>query len=67
MRTSVTSDPKQLTDYRFRRVRIDLGEARIEQEEIACADVEDFLGGIGRAFKSLAEHDVNDATHPRRP
>ena len=52
MRTSVTSDPKQLTDYRFRRVRIDLGEARIEQEEVACADMEDFLGGIGRAFKS---------------
>ena len=67
MRTSVTSDPKQLTDYRFRRVRIDLGEARIEQEEIACADVEDFLGGIGRAFKSLAEHDVSDAYAPAAP
>ena len=67
MRTSVTSDPKQLADYRFRRVRIDLGEARIEQEEIACADAEDFLGGIGRAFKSLAEHDVSDAYAPAAP
>ena len=64
MRTSVTSDLKQLADHHFRRVRIDLGEARIEQEEIPCADVEDFLGGIGRAFKSLAAYDVSDAYSP---
>ena len=67
MRTSVTSDPKQLTDYQFRRVRIDLGEGRIEHEDVACADAEDFLGGIGRAFKSLAEHDVSDAYAPAAP
>ena len=67
MRTSVTSDVKQLTDYRFRRVRIDLDQGRIEQEETACADVEDFLGGIGRAFKSLGEYDVSDAYDPAAP
>ena len=67
MRTSVTSDPKQLTDYQFRRVRIDLGEDRIEHEDVACADAEDFLGGIGRAFKSLADYDVSDAYAPAAP
>ena len=36
---------KQITDYQFRRVTIDLTHQDIREEAIACQDMEDFLGG----------------------
>lgn len=53
MWTNVTRDTKHVTDYQFRRVTIDLGCEDIRQEVVACQDLEDFLGGIGRSFKLL--------------
>jgi aldehyde:ferredoxin oxidoreductase len=67
MWTEVTSDTKQITDYQFRRVTIDLTHQDIRQEAIACQDMEDFLGGIGRAFKLLDEYEVSDAFAPTSP
>ena len=48
------------TDYKYRSVSIDLGTGKISVEEKACADLEDFLGGIGRLFKILSAYDVPD-------
>ncbi|MGQ4808834.1 hypothetical protein NKDENANG_02225 [Candidatus Entotheonellaceae bacterium PAL068K] len=67
MWTEVTSDSKQVTDYVFRRVTIDLTDQSLNQESIACEDVEDFLGGIGRSFKLLGEVEVVDAFAPSSP
>jgi aldehyde:ferredoxin oxidoreductase len=67
MWTEVTRDTKQLTDYYFRRVTIDLSSADIRQETVACQDLEDFLGGIGRAFKLLRHYAVSDAFAPSAP
>ena len=67
MWTEVTSDTKQITDYQFRQVTIDLTHQDIREEAIACQDMEDFLGGIGRAFKLLDEYEVSDAFAPTSP
>ena len=60
MWTTVTSDSKQITDYQFRRVTIDLGRGDMQQGTLPCQDMEDFLGGIGRAFKLLGGYEVTD-------
>ncbi|HEY7493497.1 MAG TPA: aldehyde ferredoxin oxidoreductase C-terminal domain-containing protein [Candidatus Tectomicrobia bacterium] len=67
MWTEITSETKHITDYRFRRVIIDLTQHDIRQATIACQDMEDFLGGIGRAFKLLGDYDVSDAFAPSAP
>ncbi len=67
MWTDVTSDTKQITDYHYRRVTVDLTHQDICQESIACQDMEDFLGGIGRAFKLLEHDEVDDAFAPAAP
>ena len=58
MWTTVTNDTKQITDYQFRRVTIDLGRGDMHQDTIPCQDMEDFLGGIGRSFKLLGDYAV---------
>jgi aldehyde:ferredoxin oxidoreductase len=67
MWTTVTSDTKQPTDYQFRRVTINLGREDIQQENVACQDLEDFLGGIGRSFKLLEAYEVTDPFAPSSP
>jgi hypothetical protein len=67
MWTAVTSDTKHITDYQCRRVTIDLARQDLRQEVIACQDMEDFLGGIGRSFKFLDDYEVNDAFAPSAP
>ena len=67
MWTTVTSDIKQITDYQFRRVTIDLGRGDIRQDTLPCQDMEDFLGGIGRSFKLLGDYEVTDAFAPASP
>src|SRR5947208_16731725 len=67
MWTTVTSDSKQITDYQFRRVTIDLGRGDIRQDTLPCRDMEDFLGGIGRSFKLLDAYEVTDAFAPASP
>lgn len=60
MWTTITSNTKQITDYQFCRVTIDLSSANIRQDAVACQDMEDFFGGIGRSFKVLDSYDVTD-------
>ncbi|GIX48601.1 MAG: hypothetical protein KatS3mg131_2812 [Candidatus Tectimicrobiota bacterium] len=67
MWTESTSARKQIGDYRFRRLTIDLTQARVRQETVVCADLEDFLGGIGRAFKLLGAYRVSDPFAPEVP
>ncbi len=61
MWTDTISETKQIPDYRFRRVDLNLTTGEIRQTSPTCDDMEDFLGGIGRSFKILADYDVNDA------
>lgn len=67
MWTTTTSDLKHVTDYHLRRVTIDLEGGDIRQETVACQDLDDFLGGIARAFKLLAHYEVQDAFAPAAP
>ncbi len=67
MWTNVTTDTKRITDYQLLRVTLDLGHEAISQETMACQDLEDFLGGIGRSFKLLANYDIQNAFAPAAP
>ena len=67
MWTEATHETKQITDYRYHQVAVDLTTGDIRHADLACQDMEDFLGGIGRSFKLLAEHDVTDALAPSSP
>src|SRR5689334_438727 len=67
MWTTVTRDTKQPSDYQLCRVTVDLSQEDIRQEVIACRDLDDFLGGIARSFKLLADYDVEDAFAPASP
>jgi aldehyde:ferredoxin oxidoreductase len=67
MRCETTQDAKEITDYRFRRCTIHLDRGEFVLEEFPCQDVEDFLGGIGRAFKLLGNYQVADAYDPSAP
>ena len=55
------------TDYKYRSATVDLTAGSITIEEKPCADLEDFLGGIGRIFKVLGHHDVSDPYDPAAP
>jgi aldehyde:ferredoxin oxidoreductase len=67
MWTTVTRDTKHPSDYQLCRVTVDLSQEDIRQEVIACRDLDDFLGGIARSFKLLADYDVEDAFAPASP
>ena len=67
MWTETATETKQVTDYQFRRVTVDLTQRDIRQESISCDDMEDFLGGIGRAFKLLEDYQVEDPFAPGSP
>ena len=55
------------TDYKYRSATVDLTTGKIAIEEKQCADLEDFLGGIGRIFKQLTRYDVPDPYAPSAP
>jgi aldehyde:ferredoxin oxidoreductase len=67
MWTEVTHETKAITDYRYRQVSIDLTAAAIRHTDLACQDMEDFLGGIGRSFNLLEAYDVTDVFAPSSP
>ena len=67
MWTNVTHATKDVTDYQFRRLVVDLGHEHIQQEVVPCRDLDDFLGGMGRAFRVLEHYDVEDAYAPDAP
>src|SRR5262245_13489341 len=67
MWTTVTRETKQVTDYCFRRVTVDLTWHDIRYEVVTCQDMEDFLGGIGRSFKLLQQYQVTEAFAPSSP
>jgi aldehyde:ferredoxin oxidoreductase len=48
----------------FNRYWIDLEARSARSETVACEDVEDLLGGIGRGFKLLETHRTDDAYSP---
>ena len=67
MWSNVASASKDITDYVYRRATIHLERGEVNLEELACQDLEDFLGGIGRAFKVLENYSVTDAYAPASP
>jgi aldehyde:ferredoxin oxidoreductase len=60
-------EAKQITDYRFRRCTIHLDRGECAFDELPCEDLEDFLGGIGRAFKLLGNYRVTNAYDATAP
>jgi aldehyde:ferredoxin oxidoreductase len=54
-------------DFTYSRLEIDLATGRGSFEWHACADVEDFLGGIGRGFRFLQGVRVDDPFAPDVP
>jgi aldehyde:ferredoxin oxidoreductase len=67
MWTEATHETKAITDYRYHQISVDLTAAAIQHAALACQDMEDFLGGIGRSFKLLETYDVTDAFAPSSP
>ncbi|MCZ6676692.1 MAG: hypothetical protein O7E52_05510 [Candidatus Poribacteria bacterium] len=61
-------NPKQVVDFAFDRIVFDLASGNVvTHEEVPVQDDMDFLGGIGRSFKILAEYDVTDPFSPDSP
>jgi len=55
------------TDFTFDRYFVDLTAQTVRRERVACADLEDALGGIARAFKLLWREAVTDPYDPASP
>jgi aldehyde:ferredoxin oxidoreductase len=55
---------RRVSELSFNRYRIDLEALRVRRETVACEDVEDLLGGIGRGFKLLEAHRIDDPYSP---
>ena len=54
-------------DLTIRRFLVDLTTLSVAFEEPRCRDLDDALGGIGRATRLLEEHDVADAYDAAAP
>jgi aldehyde:ferredoxin oxidoreductase len=67
MWTNITNANKRPSDYQLRRLHVDLSNGAIRQEEVFCQDLDDFLGGVSRAFRLLAQYDVQEAFAPSSP
>ena len=53
--------PKDAADYLYTRVHFDVTTGKVARsEELQVTDDMDFLGGIGRSFKIVADYDVVD-------
>jgi len=55
---------RKLSELSFNRYWIDLDARSVRSETVACEDVEDLLGGIGRGFKLLEGLRTDDAYSP---
>ena len=67
MWTDTKNENNAPADYKYRSASVDLTAGNITIEEKACADLEEFLGGIGRLFKVLTGYDVSDPYDPAAP
>ncbi|MBI3092363.1 MAG: aldehyde:ferredoxin oxidoreductase [Candidatus Tectomicrobia bacterium] len=61
------ASPARWTDFSYTQARIDLTTQEVRIEEKPCADLEDFLGGIGRSLKILGGVRVRDPFDPASP
>jgi len=60
--------PVVVTDYSFTRIVFDVSSGHeVSRAEESVADDLDFLGGVGRSFKIVAEYDVEDPFAPGAP
>ncbi len=55
---------RRVSELSFNRYWIDLEARSVRSETVACEDVEDLLGGIGRGFKILENHRTDDPYSP---
>ncbi len=55
---------RKISELSFNRCWIDLEARSVRSETVACEDVEDLLGGIGRGFKLLESHRTDDPYSP---
>jgi len=55
---------RKISELSFNRYWIDLEARSVRSETVTCADVEDLLGGIGRGFKILENHRIDDPYSP---
>jgi len=55
---------RRISELSFKRYWIDLEARSVRGETVACEDVEDLLGGIGRGFKLLEAHRTDDPYSP---
>ena len=61
-------EPTQVNDFYYSRILYDASQgSKITDEECRVKDDLDFLGGIGRSFKILADYDVTDPFAPDAP
>jgi aldehyde:ferredoxin oxidoreductase len=58
---------RDLTDFSFDRYHVDLTAGTVRHEHARCADLEDALGGIARAYKLLSGLPVTDPYDPSAP
>jgi len=62
------AEPKLHTDFSYTRVHYDVSQgAVLACQDLAVQDEMDFLGGIGRSFKIMADYDVSDPFAPESP
>ncbi|SVE53124.1 uncharacterized protein METZ01_LOCUS505978, partial [marine metagenome] len=53
--------PNTHTDFSYTRVHYDVSEgAVLANQDLAVQDEMEFLGGIGRSLKIMADYDVSD-------
>ncbi|MDH3517559.1 MAG: aldehyde:ferredoxin oxidoreductase, partial [Acidimicrobiia bacterium] len=62
-----TNGLRPVSDFSFSRYLVDLTTQAVRHQRIACADLEDALGGIARATKLLDEVTVADPYEPASP
>ena len=63
----MTGNTSALTNLTFDRYWVDLTAQTVRPERLQCADFEDALGGIARAFKLLVGERVADPYDPSAP
>ena len=67
MWTENSNGNKQPTDYKYRSATVNLTDKTIHLEEKDCETIDEFLGGIGRLFKVLANYNVSNAFDSSAP
>jgi len=67
MSNNAAAGPRQATDFTFHRYHIDLGAGTAHHESRPCADLEEALGGIARAYKFFGGVSTADPYHSATP